>query len=165
MKTTTHCITVGFLILLTAFSFGTIGAAEPKSEMGDYREILERPLATVQDLVDLVMMTRGDYAKFKSDEKRFAAAQQEGFIKKQKSTDTLDRGTLAFAIMKCFHVTPGWLFRLTQADRYALRDVQEAGILPARFSTANRVSGAELIGAISAAAEYQQEKETWQTKH
>ncbi len=152
-------------ILLLLVGTSTFGAAEPKSEMGDYREILERPLSTVQDLVDLIMMTRGDYAKYKADDQRFAAAQHEGWVRNNKAADLLDRGTLAFAIMKCFPVTPGWLFRLTRADRYALRDVQEAGILSPRFSTHNRVSGSELVGAISAAEEYRQEKETWQSKH
>lgn len=155
----------GCAILLLVLTASALGAAEPKSEMGDYREILERPLATVQDLVDLLMMTRGDYAKYKSDDKRFAAAQHEGWVRNNKPADVLDRGTLAFAIMKCFPVTPGWLFRLTKANRYALRDVQEARILSARFSTHNRVSGAELVGAINAAEEYRQEKEIWKTNH
>lgn len=155
----------GLAILLLVVGTGVIGAAEVKSEMGDYREILERPLATVQDLVDLVMMTRGDYAKYKSDDKRFAAAQHEGWVRNNKPADVLDRGTLAFAIMKCFPVTPGWLFRVTKANRYALRDVQEAGILSPRFSMHNRVSGAELVGAINAAEEYRQEKEAWSSNH
>jgi hypothetical protein len=165
MTRITHRIKKGCAILLLALSANALGAAEPKSEIGDYREILERPLATVQDLVDLIMMTRGEYAKYKADDKRFAAARHEGWVKDNKPADILDRGTLAFAIMKCFPVTPGWLFRLTKANRYALRDVQEAGILSPRFSTHNRVSGAELVGAINAAEEYREEKEAWQTNH
>jgi len=165
MKSLSYPMRKGCAILLLVLSASALGAAEPKSEMGDYREILERPLATVQDLVDLVMMARGDYAKYKSDDKRFAAAQHEGWVKNNKAADVLDRGTLAFAIMKCFPVTPGWLFRLTKANRYALRDVQEAGILSPRFSTHNRVSGAELVGAMNAAEEYRHEKEAWQSNH
>ncbi len=154
-----------FFLAFVPFATRPIITADSHNEMAHYRQIAERPIATVQDLVDLILMTRGDYAKYPNEAKRLAEARSEGLIKHQQAHDALDRGTLAFAILKGFNVSRGLLFRLTQWNRYALRDVQEAGILAYRYSENNPVSGEQLIGAIGAAEEYRAEKEKWSSNH
>ena len=135
------------------------------SEMDRYRQIEESPTVTCQDLVDLMLMVRGEYAKYETPEKRVAHARSEGWIRKLQAAEKLDRGHLAFALLKNFDISRGWLFRLTRLNRYALRDVQQAGVLSARYGTGNLVSGSELIGAMSAAEEYQNEKLNWAKQH
>lgn len=135
------------------------------SEMERYRQIEESATVTCQDLVDLLLMVRGEFEKHPTAEKRIEHARQEGWIKKLQPGEKLDRGHLAFALIRTFDINRGWLFRLTKMNRYALRDVQQAGILSVRYGTGNHVSGAELIGAIHAAENYQHEKSTWTEKH
>lgn len=154
-----------FLCSCLALAAGEISAAEKRDEMSQYRHILESPVVTVQDMVDLIMMTRGDYAKHTTEAKRFAEARHEGWVKNQAPADVLDRGTLAFAIIKSYPIDRGILFRLTQWNRYALRDVQQANILSVTNSEDHKVSGEQLVGAINAAEEYKQEKDQWLTNH
>lgn len=157
----------GFSILSVCFAlgFGTLTSADKPDEMKQYQGILERPVATVQDLVDLIMMIRGDFAKYASNEKRIAEARHEGWINQEIMADPLDRGTLAHALMKIYPINRGWLYRLTDWKRYALRDAQQAGILSPGNSEDHLVSGEQLVGAINAAEEYKVEKEQWSTNH
>lgn len=135
------------------------------NEMDRYRQIEESQSVTCQDMVDLILMVQGEFTKHATPEKRLSHARSEGWVKKLQPGDKLDRGHLAFALMKNFSISRGWLFRLTQWNRYALRDVQQAGILSVRYGTGNQVSGAELVGAVSAAEEYQNEKLKWSENH
>lgn len=151
-------------VLLIACALSAAGAAK-QGEMERYREITERPTATVQDMVDLIFMDRGDFTRHASEKARCDLARHEGWLGTEQAEAPLDRGTLAYAIVRQYNVTAGWLFRLTGLRRYALRDVQEAGILSVRFSEANPVSGAQLTGALSAAGEYKTQKEEWSSRH
>lgn len=153
------------ILLLFIFSTGLAFAADKAHEMERYRQIAEKPAVTVQDLVDLVLMMRGEFEKFHDETKRFEKARGEGWIKNLPPATILDRGALAYAIILNYNITRGWLFRLTHWNRYALRDVQEAGVLSPRFSEGNSVSGAQLIGAINAAEEYKVEREEWRSRH
>jgi len=151
--------------VLLAYSLVTALSGEAVDEMQRYRQIAEKPAATVQDMVDLVLMSRGEFLKHKTEAARFEFARGEGWVKGRQPADTLDRGALAFAIVLNYQITQGWLFRLTQLNRYALRDAQEAGILSLRLSELNSVSGSQLVGAISAAEEYKTQKEEWSSHH
>lgn len=153
------------VILLLLCAAPVAYAADKAHEMERYREIAGKASATVQDLVDLVLMTRGEFEKYPDATKRFEHARGEGWVRSELPATVLDRGTLAFALMLNYNITRGWLFRLTRWNRYALRDVQEAGILSPRFGAGNTVSGAQLVGAITAAEEYKTEKEEWPSRH
>ena len=138
---------------------------EPNDEMTAYRAIQARPIVTVQDLVDIIMMIRGDFAKHPDATKRIALARQEDWLKDENPNHELDRGLLAYAIAKSYGVEKGWLFWITNWHRYALRDVQEAGIIPSRYTEENKVSGEQLIGAINSAEDYKSTKEQWSANH
>lgn len=138
-------------------------ATAPNPEMEVYRAIQKREQSTVQDLADLLLMYRGEFAKLPSAEKRLARARELKIIKGQKGGDILDRGVLAYAIMKIYRPESGVLFWLTGWERYAMRDVQEAGIMPAKAATNQHVSGEQLMGTITAAEEYLESKKKWGT--
>ena len=74
--------------------------AEKPDEMSQYRHILESPVATVQDLVDLIMMARGDFANHRTPTDRINEAKREGWLGEESAGDELRRGTLAYAIMQ-----------------------------------------------------------------
>ncbi|MFO1469503.1 MAG: hypothetical protein U1F27_00525 [Turneriella sp.] len=153
------------LVCIAAPTFPVTEHGDKLGEMERYRQIEESPSVTCQDLVDLLLMVRGEYDKYHSPEKRIEHARHEGWIKKLQPGDKLDRGHLAFALMKNFEINRGWLFLLTKMNRFALRDVQQAGIMSVRYGTGNLVSGAELVGAVHAAENYQSEKSAWSQNH
>lgn len=131
------------------------------TEMEIYRAIQKREQSTVQDLADLTLMYRGEFAKIPTAEKRLARARELKIIKTQKPGDILERGALAYAIMKLYQPESGVLFWLTDWERYAMRDVQEAGIMPAKAAVSQHVSGEQLMGTITAAEEYTENKKKW----
>lgn len=139
--------------------------AEKHDEMSQYQHILESPVATVQDMVDLIMMTRGDFANHHTPTDRINEAKREGWLGDESASDELRRGTLAYAIMQNYPIDRGLLFRLTLWQRYALRDAQQAGVLSPKNSKNHKVSGEQLVGAVTAAEEYKQEKEQWKAYH
>jgi hypothetical protein len=135
-----------------------------KSEMEVYRAIQKRNECTVQDLVDLTLMYRGEFAKINTAEKRVERVRELKIIKAQKGNDPLERGTLAYALMKIYAPESGILFWLTGWERYAMRDVQEAGIMPTKATPAQHISGEQLMGTITAAEEYREGRKNWGTK-
>ena len=152
-------------VVVFLLSAGFIFAADKAHEMERYRQIAGKQAVTMQDMVDLILMTRGEFEKLHGETQRFEKARAEGWIKNQQPSAVLDRGALAYAILLNYNITRGWLFRLTRLNRYALRDVQEVGIMSPRFSEAYGVSGAQLVGAVNAAEEYKVEKEEWPVRH
>lgn len=136
-------------------------AVSSSSEMDVYRAIQKRGQCTVQDLADLMLMYRGEFAKIKTPEKRLARLRELKIIKNQKGNETLERGTLAYAIMQVYHPESGLFFWLTGWERYAMRDVQEAGIMPNKASSDQFISGEQLMGTITAAEEYTEAKKKW----
>lgn len=144
---------------------------EPKSEavsgsasgeMDAYRAIQARPESTVQDLADLMLMYRSEYAKYPTPEKRLERARELKLIRKQKGEDLLERGTLAYALMKKYAPESGILFMLTGWERYALRDVQEAGIMPNKSTVGQHLSGDQLLAIMTDAEEYVTKRSEWQ---
>ena len=90
------------------------GQANITDEMEAYRAIQNRPVTTVQDLADLLLMYRGEYAKFTSQAKRLERVRELGLLQKEhEGNEELDRGTLAFALMQVYQPEHGWLYWLT----------------------------------------------------
>lgn len=148
----------------------TTEAKEPESaagagnEMDAYRAIQNRPEVTVQDLADLLLMYRSEYGKYKDAKGRLARARELALIQDHQGDEKLDRGTLAYAIMKVYHPEQGLLYWLTGWERYALRDVQEAGILPAKSAPGHHLSGEQLFAIMTDAEEFVTKKREWQNK-
>ncbi|MBL8034529.1 MAG: hypothetical protein JNJ69_12565 [Leptospiraceae bacterium] len=130
-------------------------------EMEAYRAIQHRKEATVQDLADLLLMYRGEYGKIKSQAKRLERARELDLVQKHSGEEKLDRGTVAYAIMRIYKPEQGLLFWLTGWERYAIRDVQEAGIMPSKATAGQHLSGEQLLGTISSAEEYVAAEKNW----
>lgn len=132
-------------------------------EMEAYRAIQNRPVTTVQDLADLLLMYRGEYGKYDTQEKRLARVRELGLVQKEHAGDEeLDRGTLAFALMQVYRPEKGWLYWLTGWERYALRDVQEAGIMPHNSTPSQKLSGDQLLAIMTEAEEFVTKRSEWQ---
>lgn len=131
-------------------------------EMEAYRAIQNRKISTVQDLADLMLMYRSEYAKYPSQAKRLARAQELDLIQKEhKGDEELDRGTLAYSLMKMYQPEHGLLYWLTGWERYALRDVQEAGIIPNKSTPSQKLSGEQLFAIMTDAEEYKTKRSEW----
>ncbi len=135
--------------------------ADIQDEMEAYRAIQKRKEARVQDLADLLLMYRGEYGKYKNAAKRLARARELELIQDHQGEEKLDRGTLAYAIMKVYHPEKGLLYWLTGWERYAMRDVQEAAIMPAKSTAGQNLSGEQLLGTITVAEEYVLSEKNW----
>lgn len=133
-------------------------------EMEAFRAIQNRTEARVQDLADLLLMYRGEFGKYATSAKRLARARELGLIQDHKGEEKLDRGTLAYAIMKIYSPERGLLYWLTGWERYALRDVQEAGIMPARNTPGQNLSGEQLMGTMTTAEEFAASRLEWRKK-
>lgn len=128
-------------------------------EMEVYRAIQQRSLSTIQDMVDVLLMYRGEFAKFPSPEQRLARARELKIVKSQSGGEKLERGTLAYAIMQTYKPESGWLFWITGFQHFAMRDVQQAEIMPAKASEGQNLTGEQLLGTITAAEEFTQKRD------
>lgn len=135
--------------------------ADIQDEMEAYRAIQKRKEARVQDLADLLLMYRGEFGKHKGSAKRLARARELELIQDHQGEEKLDRGTLAYAIMKVYRPEKGLLYWITGWERYAMRDVQEAGIMPAKSTPGQNLSGEQLLGTITVAEEYVVSQKNW----
>jgi len=131
-------------------------------EMEAYRQVQNRPVVIVQDLADLLLMYQGEFAKFKTPEKRLQHARELGFITAgYEATDELTIGLLAHALVKKYDPEKGWLYWLTGWERYALRDAQEAGMIPQKASPSQRLSGEQLFAIMTDAEEFATKRSEW----
>jgi hypothetical protein len=160
-------LSVWFFLLISASSALSANEnarqAEITDEMEAYRAIQNRPVCTVQDLADLLLMQRGEFSKYPTPAKRLQRARELELIKKEhEGSEELDNGTLAYALMKVYQPEKGWLYWLTGSERYALRDVKEAGILPAKATRSQKLSGERLFAIMTDAEEYITKRSEWE---
>lgn len=134
-------------------------------EMDAYRAIQNRSELTVQDLADLLLMYRSEYGKYPSADARMARAKEQNLIgKNKKADDKLTRGALAYALMRVYKPEKGILFWLTGWERYALRDAQEAGILPGNSTENQHISGEQLFAIMTDAENFVTQRSEWEKK-
>ncbi len=152
------------IVLLLGAIVSTLGAQASKAadEMTVYREILGRKVATRQDLYDLLVMQAGEFDKYPTVGARNAALKEKGFTVKDNGEVT--RGEVSKAILEMYDLERGLFYTLTRWEFYALRDVQHAGIMEAKFGPTMKLSGRQLIGLLTLAAEKADEKSNYQKK-
>lgn len=134
-------------------------------EMDAYRAIQNRAESTVQDLADLLLMYRGEYAKYTSSDARLQRAIELRIVKKSRAgNEKLTRGTLAYALMQVYKPEQGLLFWITGWERYALRDAQEAGIIPGNATPGQQISGEQLFAIMTDVENFVTQRNEWQKK-
>lgn len=134
-------------------------------EMDAYRAIQNRPESTVQDLADLLLMYRGEYAKYASAEARLKRAKELNILGKNNAAQNkLTRGALAYALMRVYKPEQGILFWLTGWERYALRDAQEAGIISGNSTENQHISGEQLFAIMTDAENFVTQRSEWDKK-
>ena len=79
-----------------------------------------------------------------------------------EATDELTIGLLAHALVKKYDPEKGWLYWLTGWERYALRDAQEAGMIPQKASPSQRLSGEQLFAIMTDAEEFATKRSEWE---
>lgn len=140
--------------------------AEPVAsgdEMEAYRQVQNRKIVIVQDLADLLLMYEGEFTKLKTPEKRLQRARELGYITPSyEATDELTLGLLAHALVKKYDAERGWMNWLTGWERYALRDAQEAGIIPQRSAPSHRLSGEQLFAIMTDAEDFATKRSEWE---
>jgi hypothetical protein len=149
-------------LIFMVFGLTTGSFAQEAGEMEAYRAIQNRKLSTIQDLADLILMYRAEYGRYSSPQARLSRTLELGFLKSASDgSKKLERGQLAYAIMKIYKPESGIVFWITGWEHYALRDVQSAEIMPARISDGQYMTGEQLVGTINSAEDYVEKRKDW----
>ncbi|RME88703.1 MAG: hypothetical protein D6767_09735 [Candidatus Hydrogenedentota bacterium] len=128
--------------------------------MERYREILDRKVATVQDVVDLTLMQKGKYkAEANVSERIGDFVRLTGLaIAEEDLSAPAQRGFVSKVLLKTLKLKEGFWYWLTGWERYALRDIQDAGIMKPFYSQWSKLSGSQLIGVFNAALEVEKKR-------
>ena len=137
------------------------------SESLRYNEILEKTLATKQDLIDLILMHKGDFAKYSDAKTRkiaFLKLDLYDFESSDTEKEEVTRGEVSAVLIRYYNLPKGVLFGLTGLDWYAIRQAQKLDVMAARYSKWTVISGIDLIGVMNDAEKVRDEKDNWGKK-
>lgn len=159
---------LGLIVLslgMELFAQGGAVVREPRSELDAMRLLLEKPMATYQDLADLIVVSRGEFSKYNNFDARRRRVEEleiftfEGVV--DPLTEPLSRGDLSIALHKSYDLDKGIMYTITSLGRYAHRDMQSLNILDPRFSEMDFISGGALMAVIDRADRAQKTKLDW----
>ncbi len=133
--------------LLIALSAASFLAADELTRM---RSIMETPLATYAELVDLLAMDAGVYVAEESGQQRLTNvnAQYKVGLSGELLNRPLTRAALSGVLHNLYPVPKGVMYYLTHAGHYAYRDLQDAGFWGRAHGPYSALSGLELIGIL-----------------
>ena len=148
---------------ISTIVFSLLGTGVFADEMATYREIIEREIATRQDLADLIAMQNEEFDTLSTSGARLQKlAEITGMnFTAEDAARPVNRGEVAKAMMLVFNIEAGFMFYLTSWERYALRDVQQAGIMQTKFSEFQVLSGMQLVGIVNNSAENAEKSVSW----
>jgi hypothetical protein len=136
----------------------TTGGSDPNDQIEFWHQLAEQKLACNDDAFHgllLFLDEKDDSADYAA---RVATLKSRGLLPKsfnQTAEQDVDRGTLAFAIVRAMHIKGGVVMRLTgTSERYATRELIDMGLYPP--SSPNQTfSGTELVGIMGKLEDYQ----------
>ncbi|MCS6985257.1 MAG: hypothetical protein NZM25_09070 [Leptospiraceae bacterium] len=133
-----------------------------KTEMELYREILNREVATRQDLYDLLAMQFLEFEKEGGPQKRNKALAARGITLEEDTAQPVSRGEVARALLEAYDFEKGWLFWLTRWEFYAMRDIQQLGIMEDKYTFHQKLTGRQLVAILTKAQEAKERQDKWQ---
>lgn len=147
----------GAMLFLISFLWGQgeKGGNIPvqEDEMGIFRQILDRQIAIRQDLYDLLAMQFLDFSAYNGAKARNEALKKRGITIKEDTAKPVSRGEVAKALLEAYPFERGLLFSLTKWEFYALRDMQQLGLMETKYTFHQYVTGRQLISLINLAEE------------
>jgi hypothetical protein len=134
--------------------------APPGSRTALIRDLAEKPVATVEDGLRMVLLLSQGVGATEPFAEVATKLRGSGLVRDswlEKPGEHLRKGQLAYMIVKACGIKGGLTMMLTGvSERYALRECIFLDLL-VRGSTGNYVSGLELLGSMGRAEKYLEE--------
>ncbi len=161
----TGTLLIALLSGMQSFAQNAPVIREPRSELDAMRMLLEKPVATYQDLADVIVASRGEFSKYTNFAARRQRVAELGVFSFDGIADPLTqpliRGDLSLALHNTYDLDKGLLFLITSLGRYAHRDMQSMNIMDSRFSEMDNISGSTLVAVLDRADRVQEAKQRW----
>lgn len=139
-----------YMILLAAAMtvLPSIASAQESDSLAFINSLDSKKAATFSDaVIFMAYIVNGHTLGFKAD---LASLKAKGIVTNvYDAKDPLKRGNLAKMIAIKLKLKESLLFNITGSERYAFRACSAAGIMPARRSEYDTLSGTELIEIMS----------------
>jgi hypothetical protein len=135
-----------------------LGGNDPESQLEFWHRLAEQPVTSNDDAFHGLLLFLGGEDPAADYAGRVQALKARGLLPQnfnQPATQAVDRGTLAVAVAKTLGIRGGWAMRLFgPTPRYATRELVYLDLYPP--SSPNQTfSGAEFLGIIGKAEEFQ----------
>lgn len=151
--------------ILTALFIVASLAAEGADELNLLRGIAAAGQANLSDLCDLVLLQRGDIAKYPQKKERCKVVTDLKIYNLAKIAipliEPVTAGAAAKAAIQAHALEKSLLFKLTGFEWYAVQNAEELGLLPAKTPVGKVLSGEELLAVFEKAMLLANERENW----
>lgn len=134
------------------------------TEMAAIRAVQVRNRATYADACRLVLLQRGEFLKYQTDEDRCRAVSALGFVK----TEGLDiyktpisLGAAAKLAIYAHDLEKSMMLKITGWSWYAISNAESLGLIPEGMNAGDRISGAELVQLMDEALAQSEARTTW----
>ncbi|HEX4504259.1 MAG TPA: hypothetical protein VH722_00905, partial [Alphaproteobacteria bacterium] len=136
----------------------TVGGNAPDQQLEFWHQLEDRPVTSYDEAFHAVLLFTEGNDPADNYAGRVTALKNKGLLAAgfdHPADDAIDRGTLAVALAKALQIKGGILMRtFSSSPRYAVRELQYLSVFPP--SSPNQTfSGAELLGIMAKAEEYQ----------
>lgn len=112
--------------------------------------MIETDQATVGQTAYFLAVYRDFVSENATEEESVAALQGQGICKADvKADELLTYKEFSGLLMKTFKIKGGLMYSLTKSDRYAFREMQVKGYIPASADPAAVISGYEILAVIT----------------
>lgn len=113
-------------------------------------KMIEAKQTTVGEVGYFLAVYLGDVPETSTVSAAVSALQNKGVIAEEAAADdVLTYKTFAGMLMKTWNVKGGLMYTITGADRYALRDLQAKGFIPASTDPYDVVSGYQALAILN----------------
>jgi hypothetical protein len=128
------------------------------AQLDFWHELATRKLTSNDDAFHGLLLYLDNTDKTATYEDRVAALKSRGLLPAHFSEPAelaVERGTIAYAIVKTLHIRGGWVMHIFGASpRYAVKELVDDGIFPPS-SPQQTFSGSEYVGVIGKLEDYQ----------
>jgi len=131
-------------------------------------KIVKKKVASFQDLADVVIMQRGEFDKYKTSEARIKRLKDMKVYDMAELIEPdmtpLTRGTVSNIAIVNNSLEKGFMFWLTGADYYAMKDAQSLRLMNKKYSWNHYISGKEMVSILDKAIDMKKNIKDWGKK-
>lgn len=157
--------TAALLFFLPPSAFTAPTTVNQPGELEMLRGIAAAETANLTDLCDLILLQRGEIARYPDKKQRCNAVTELKIHNLSKVEipliEPVTAGAAAKAAIRAHGLERSLLFALTGFEWYAVQNAEELGLLPAKTPVGKALSGEELLAVFEKAQQLADEKREW----